>query len=367
MIALVFTMILRAVLAAAPGNASSAAPATVTAPPAPPTAPAATTAGTAPAASVPAVEAASSEAELDAQVQRLQARLAELDAQVQQLQAQVDRLETQRSVASETRATAGPDHEAVAGADQAKGGRVVKPGQTLEDAVALTGPVDVYGVVRGNAVAVGGDVRVHAGGQVSGDAVSFGGKVKVDPGGRVDGDRVSLGPTRAAMATILPGWATHAASGLARRLAAFLSIAGAGVLIVGFWPRQVRTIAWAITDRPFWYSVAGAILTGGITVGATALLLTVVGIPIALLLVGLLGVSWLIGVVAVCLAAGERLRPRRSRLRDWVTFLLGAVLLALVGLLPSGIGLGFLALVGLPAIGAALLTRLGNREVSRGP
>ena len=243
------------------------------------------------------------------------------------------------------------------------GGIVVPAGTVVEDAVSLAGPVDVRGTVRGDAVAMGGGIVVHDGARVHGDAVAFGGPVQVMPGGRVDGDKVALGGSPSMSAVMGPvaelsnGWMA-ALRGLIRRVAMVLSVAGAGVLVVGLWPRQVHQVAEMVRARPFWTSIAGGILVAAITVGALALTLTFIGIPLALLLLGVLALAAMLGFVAICQALGENIPQLRDK-GSWVTFLAGAALLGLVSLLPW-VGPLTLAVVGFSAVGAALVTRLGN-------
>jgi hypothetical protein len=238
--------------------------------------------------------------------------------------------------------------------------REIEAGDVVADAVALRGPIHVRGVVRGDAVALGGDIRVMSGGRVLGDAVSVGGEVTVDPGGQVLGDRVALSGS-----SVMPGDALDVegdslVARAARRLASLLSLAAAGVLILAFWPRHIARIADTARDRPVWYALAGVILTGVLGTGAGVLTLTVLGIPIAMGLVLLLGVAWLLGFVAVCLAIGQRLPGGDGDRAPWVTFLGGAAAVSLVSLLPV-VGPVFLVVVGLEAVGAALVSRLGNR------
>lgn len=68
-------------------------------------------------------------------------------------------------------------------------------GSTSGDAVAVGGSVRVGagGHVGGNTVAVGGSTDVEAGAVIEGDAVAVGGAVEVEPGGQVQGQRSSVG------------------------------------------------------------------------------------------------------------------------------------------------------------------------------
>lgn len=238
--------------------------------------------------------------------------------------------------------------------------REIAVGEEVADAVALRGPIHVRGIVLGDAVALGGDIRVLSGGRVLGDAVSVGGEVTVEPGGEVLGDRVALSGSSVVPGQTLDREGDGLVARAARRLASLLSLAAAGVLILAFWPRHIARIADTARDRPIWHGLAGVILTGVLGTGAGVLTLTILGIPIALGLVLLLGVAWLLGFVAVCLAIGQRLPGGDGERAPWVTFLGGAAVVGLVSLLPV-IGPVFIVVVGLEAVGAALVSRLGNR------
>ncbi len=75
----------------------------------------------------------------------------------------------------------------IPGTASAQGGRVIKPNVTTSGSVVVyKGNLDVYGTVRGDATALRGDVIVHRGGRVTGNAVAVGGRVRLE-GGVVNG------------------------------------------------------------------------------------------------------------------------------------------------------------------------------------
>jgi hypothetical protein len=61
------------------------------------------------------------------------------------------------------------------------------------DVVSIGGSVTVSGRVRGDAVAILGDVTVKSGGSIDGDAVSIGGRVNREPGSHLGGQNVGMG------------------------------------------------------------------------------------------------------------------------------------------------------------------------------
>jgi hypothetical protein len=75
----------------------------------------------------------------------------------------------------------------------AMGGRSVAAGTQVEGPVAVAGgPLQIFGTVNGDAVAIGSDIIVHPGGRVTGNAVSALGKVTL-LGGSVGGEIRQLG------------------------------------------------------------------------------------------------------------------------------------------------------------------------------
>ncbi len=290
--------------------------------------------------------------------------LADLEARLAAVEARLDALEAGGAGLAEE-----PTAEAVEADGSAPdlvrwdGAVEVPEGEVVGEAVSYTGPVVVRGTVRGDAVSFASDVRVTATGRVEGDAVSFGGGVTVDPGGRVDGDRVALGRDGSALTGAFTPARTGMAlvHGIARRLALLLAAMGIGVLVAGLWPDRVERIAERLAQRPFWYGVAGAVLLGVGGLAGVAFALTIVGIPLTMVILALLGIGWLLGSVALCRLLGARLAPMEGR-PSWAPFLVGAGLLAALGLVP-GVGPVVLILAALPAVGAAVASRFGTPDL----
>ncbi len=245
----------------------------------------------------------------------------------------------------------------------APGGVVVERDQTVREAFSFGGPVIVHGQVRGAAVAFGGDVQVHDGGSVQGDAVSFGGQVLVQDGGHVSGDKMAF--SSSTTTAWLAGIADPSGVGraLLRRLVLLLTFAGGGVLVVGLFPDHISRIAADLQRRPLRAGLAGAVATSVAVLCAAALAVTLVGLPLSLLLLVLLGLAWALGFIGLCQVVGDGLPIRGVGARRWTAFLIGVAALAFAGALPSG-GQLLLVALGLFGAGAAIQTRLGTRDLS---
>ncbi|MEZ4236762.1 MAG: hypothetical protein R3F59_11525 [Myxococcota bacterium] len=253
----------------------------------------------------------------------------------------------------------------------------VAPDERVPEAVSFGEDVRVAGQVDGDAISFGGNVRIDGTGRVDGDAVSFGGVVDVADGGKLKGDRVAVGmpmSTPAVEVEALPddepaavgnlrltGDAHQLMQSLYRRLIWMLSVAGAGVLVVGLFPTRVSRVASDIEARPLRAAVVGTLATGFVTVFAAlfAVLTLGLGSPVSLLLLGVLGVAWLLGFVGLCQVVGDRLPLQDRPHGRWLAFLVGVLLLTFLTSLPW---VGWLVVVsaGAIGIGSALSTRFGR-------
>lgn len=303
-----------------------------------------------PAAPPAALEQVETDAHRD-ELGRLQDRVDELEGRLYQAEERLRQLDEQRALVPSNEAPQGP------------GGVVIQAGESRPEAVSFAGPLDIHGQVTGSAVAFGGDIRVHNGALVMGDAVSFGGQVLVDEGGAVEGNRVTLGEVASgslvgARSEQRPDWVRS----LARRLVVLLSFAGAGVLVVGLFPRQVDTVARTISSHPVRSGLLGVLLSGLSVILAALLAITLVGIPVSMFIATVVALAWLLGFIGLCQAAGDLLPLNNSGARRWLAFLLGVFLLSVVSSLPA-VGKLVLGALSLVCVGAALHTRLGNREL----
>lgn len=248
--------------------------------------------------------------------------------------------------------------------------------EDVDEVVSFGHDVDVLGHVQGDAVSFGGDVRVGRTGQVGGDAVSFGGRVQVEDGGQVEGNRVAmdspvgmpsvkLDPTEAeapaAGSLHLTADAGSLLTSLYHRIVWMLSVAGASVLLVGIFPHRVSRVARDLEARPVRSAIVGTLATGFLVLFAVLFAVVTLGLgsPLSLLLLGLLGVAWLLGFVGLAQAVGDRLPVKERPHGRWIALLVGVLLISFLGSLPW---VGWMVVLGasLLGIGASLSTRFGR-------
>lgn len=314
--------------------------------------------------------------EISTDVPAADGEIEDLREQIRRLEADRDRLESSlQDIETQLAQSDGPP-----AANDGVPGRVgigevirIAAGEVVEEAVGIGEDIEVAGRVEGDTTSLGGNIIVASSGSIGGDAVSFGGEVIVREGGEVFGDRISLtlpisltptevqGPLGAGALTSSVKLDTLL-SDLYQRVVWFLSFTGAGVLLVGLFPSRVGRIAESVQAHPFRATSVGILTTGFLSVFSVlfALVTLGLGLPVSLMVIGLLGCAWMLGFVGLCQAVGDLL-PFESRPKGrWLAFFVGSLLLTCISSLPF---LGWMVLIAGSAmgVGAAFSTRLGGR------
>jgi hypothetical protein len=273
---------------------------------------------------------------------------------------------------------------------------VIERGEhVLGHVFAMGGSITVRGLVDDDVVAMGGDVIVEDGAQIRGDAVSIGGSVDKAPGATVLGSSVSLANVPAGIVGLQGlNFIGHGFDAVNRIMGILFWLLIAWVLVVLTRERS-RRIAGRIeaeAGRSLGYGLLGimaiAPATIAVALAAVLLVVTIIGIPVAVLV--LLG--YILAVVALLVwgavlgasALGgwlvQRLSPRLGAPELVRNTLIGVAGVAGVGLIASllqGVGIvvppagllgGLLKVVGFvlscgvlcAGVGAILLTRAGQ-------
>ncbi|MEN6357424.1 MAG: sugar-binding domain-containing protein [Armatimonadota bacterium] len=246
---------------------------------------------------------------------------------------------------------------------QVQGNVVVEKGETVKDAVAITGSVTVRGHVTGDATAVMGNVIVEDGGVVDGSAVTVGGRIIQRDGGVIRGSTTSVG-----------GWSGFTAIpwglscfgllfGIWGRIAYALIMAALAALIVALFPARMEQISAVVIEQPgrsALYGIIGGLLI--VPIGMV-LLFTIVGIPLVPLEILLVIIAFLVAQVCAGLAVGERVISAMNKpaLPPVLAAAIGVLLLGIVKLVPFAGGLLAFVLY-LLAFGAVIMTGFGTKR-----
>jgi hypothetical protein len=212
--------------------------------------------------------------------------------------------------------------------DIAMGGRTIAAGARVAGPVAVAGgPLHVFGTIDGDAIAVGSDVIVHAGGAITGNAVTALGTVTLE-GGTVGGELRQLGGAigripvvAAAVVKESPIPATKHALALSSSWLLILLLIGIGVYLFAkdYLDGVVESLEGRF-GRSFWAGVATQVsLAPVLGLICVALAVTVIGIlliPFAIVAF-VLAVAGLmtLGFLAVARITGESFAPAAARSR----------------------------------------------------
>ena len=244
-------------------------------------------------------------------------------------------------------------------------------GEVRRDAVAVMGSVTINGKVGGEVVAVMGDVVLGPKAELDGDVVAIGGTLQRDPGAIVRGEVTRVGVGKLSVAKLqtpsaLRAWWDHAlghgalfgfGAGLGWLAVPVLLALGFYALLALVFPGGIRRTGDMLVQRPGAVVLSALLTLMALPVLFILLLITVVGIPVALL--GLpagivVGVAF--GKAAIYGLVGRKLMQDRAPLA--VSVLIGGVVFALLFAAPvAGLALAALtAALGLGCSIAALLT-----------
>jgi hypothetical protein len=252
----------------------------------------------------------------------------------------------------------------------AVGRDVAVEGSALAGVTALDGDARIVGEVAGDVVVVGGDVELAASGVVRGDVYVVGGELRAGSGSRIEGRSVAYPSVSRAWMTLLEGPSLGLSAFSPQVLAAKLALAAAWLaltlLLFAVGGRGVTTTSDEVRLEPWACFTAGLVAVLAVTTSAlllSALLPSLVAVPLLALVVFAATIAKLWGMVAVFHALGAALPFGRGRRRPLALHaaVVGLAVLAAIKLVPY-FGLWAWTAASLVGIGAALRTKFGRRE-----
>ena len=276
------------------------------------------------------------------------------------------------------------------------GNVVVSAGEVVASVVTMGGNATIDGVVLGDVVTMGGGAHVRRSGVVHGEIVAMGGEVRVDEGAlapqrvqltampdgiaargtgydapaddvddaaAADDDQVHDSQeldTASAAATAAAGalaeWLSETFASASRHALLFLF----GLLLLGTVPARLDALTRAVAALPVRAAVTGFVAGLAGVILAVVLVITIVGIPGAVVLGLSLAVGTYAGLVAVAAVIGRILPIRALDARPVLQLAAGVLVLFVVARVPvlGGLASFVAAMVGL---GAVVATRAGTR------
>jgi len=262
---------------------------------------------------------------------------------------------------------------------QFTGNITIEPNEQIRgNVVAISGNIDVKGTVYGNVTALVGNIRLHSGSLVSGNVTAIAGAIEQEEGAVVNGritsqERVSEGYRYSTPYHYKYDYRFdfHPPSPWQRFLGWLLSLVGLLALTaaaVAVFPNNLIAMKKGIETEPLRLLGIGFLGWLALPVVLLALILTVIGIPVAILLAICLPILVLIGLIVMALFTGQQLDqalgnsyPSFVDNRPLIQGLKGIVLIWIVKAIPF-VGWLVWPLAALIGMGTVLATRFGTNR-----
>ncbi len=248
----------------------------------------------------------------------------------------------------------------------------VGPGEVVASVVTFGGDADIQGEVLQDVVSMGGDIHVHSTGSVRGDIVAMGGAVEVDPGADVtpgaiehtdgewqewqDWEDWDEAETTESPGDALVIWVTDTLASAARHTLLFLF----GLLLLGLLPARLTMVTTTLREAPGRSVLTGALSAAAALVLGIVLVITLIGIPGAILLALVAAVASYAGLAAVAMILGRGLPIAALADKPLHQLAAGVAILFVTSLVPF-FGTLALMIAALFGAGAIVLTRAGTR------
>jgi cytoskeletal protein CcmA (bactofilin family) len=282
---------------------------------------------------------------------------------------------------------------------EAVGGTVVVSGTVTGDVQAVAGSVTIEGDVDGSVDALGGSVLVRDGARIGGSLEAAAGAIQLDGevvgNARLGGDEVTLGPTAvvggnleydAETFDVAPGASIAGTTTQNDELSfnvgspfaggvdfavptippivvvayGFLANLLLGAVLLLAAPRFAEQVVDVGTNRALQSGGVGLLTIVGVPILLVVLLLTIVGIPLSLLGLVVFVLALWIGQVFGAYLVGTKALDLADRSSRWGALVVGLLALAVLELVPYGLGgvVSFVVLLlGLGALALALYER----------
>ncbi len=250
------------------------------------------------------------------------------------------------------------------------------------DVVVIGASAHVDGTVRGDVVVIGGTLHLGPKARIDGDAVHLAGKLEQAASASVVGSTVGVdgavpkpgelaGEFNVGGATRTTGFGAGSTALRVGRIVAWAASSAClmvlGLLFLSTWPERSRNLRRTVEAAPGASLLVGSLVTAGLVLLLVLLGLTIVGfLGWPLILLAAMGV-WLAGITGVCEALGDRLPLPDSMRGRGASFVAGALVFSLLGVLfmlggpATALAVAGALGVGALALGASLLSGLGGK------
>ncbi|HEY9767629.1 MAG TPA: hypothetical protein V6C71_03865 [Coleofasciculaceae cyanobacterium] len=236
---------------------------------------------------------------------------------------------------------------------------IVPAGQVMTDVVAIGGDVTILnqGRVTNDAVAIGGDVILKTNASVGGDAVAIGGQIIKESGALVGGNEVVAFSNAKVLLDRFGLFGTIYLTNVLFFLVSLMVIFAFGVFLLLLLPERIKSITATMHQHPFESGIWGLVSIVAITLFTSLFSGSVFGFLLIPIVNLAFFVAGLLGAIATGLWIGKKVLPRKEN--AFIPFLVGMLILAVIGLIPIA-GRLIILMLNLFGLGAVLRSRVGT-------
>ncbi|MBW3653342.1 MAG: polymer-forming cytoskeletal protein [Actinobacteria bacterium] len=210
-------------------------------------------------------------------------------------------------------------------------GDVLVRGTVTGDLIVVSGDITIRGTVEGDVVAVSGLATLGRAGRVAGDIIYADDRPVLTPGARVEGEITRFAVGDASIIGAIGAW-----------IAFTLSLLVLGIVLLLLAPRAGAALRETGGAKALVSALVGLLAFFLLPIIAVALIVTVIGLPLGIVLLLLILPLYAIGYLTTALVIGGRIRKAGGIL----AFVIGLIILQLLGLIPIAGGLiGLLATI----------------------
>lgn len=202
---------------------------------------------------------------------------------------------------------------------------IVPENQTVDDVVVVGGDTTIMGTVNDSVVVINGNVDLKASAKINGFVLVIGGNVQQEQGAVVTDEVINLSFDNATKNSLLIGGGLVVGTWLVQ-LALNVLFVMLPVLTVYLSKQRINPFVDHARKSPGYLLYIG-FFSSLILIALTVLLLvTIIGIPFAILIMIIVALAFIIGMAALSILIGERIQWTMGR-SDWLIALTGSILL----------------------------------------
>jgi len=228
---------------------------------------------------------------------------------------------------------------------------MVPENQIVDEVIVIGGDATIAGIVSDAVIVFNGDVDLTSTAKVNGIVLVIGGKLRQEQGAVISDDVIHFSLDTATKNSLLIGGGLVVGTWLAQLATSILFIL-LSVLIVFVSKGRILALVDRVRRAP------GSLLSIGffssliLIALSVVLLVTVIGIPLAVLIFMIMGLAFMYGTAILSMVIGATIQVTRGR-PDWVVALAGSIVLVSFLNIPL---LGVVLILGIAVFSVGVMT-----------